>query len=413
MAREIAASLGDSSLAALYCGPGENVIRTAEIVGKVLGVRPKRINEFRNLDQGLWQGLQIDEIKRRNTRLFRQWIEDPATICPPQGETVERAMERIKAAFRPLLRRHRTRRSAWSSASRWRGWSPAICGASPASSSTSAGPAATSNGSRSRRCSCGTAPPDRRSPSAPRPRPAPARPRRRFGGRTRGLPRRTAGRMPEDSTPAADRGDEDSDDGPAGRTLGERLARALRAEDASRTGSGCAATAARRPCSASRSSRTCCVCPECNHHFRVSAVERIDQLLDTDTFEEWFADLQPGDPLGFNDRRPYPERVKAEQAATGLKEAAVVGQGFIQGHPDRLRHHRQQLHHGEHGLGRRREADPGHRGGDPAAAPPGDRLRLGRRGPDARGDLLADADGQGLDGPGPLPRGGRPVSSAS
>jgi broad specificity phosphatase PhoE len=106
MAQEIAESLGESSLAALYSGPGENVIRTAEIVGKVVGIRPKRINEFRNLDQGLWQGLQIDEIKRRNTRLFRQWIDDPATICPPQGETVERAMDRIKAAFRPLIRRH-------------------------------------------------------------------------------------------------------------------------------------------------------------------------------------------------------------------------------------------------------------------------------------------------------------------
>lgn len=108
MARELATSLGDSPLAALYSGPGENAIRTAEIVGKVVGIRPKRINEFRNLDQGLWQGLQIDEIRRRNTRLFRQWIEDPATICPPQGETVDRAMERIKAAFRPLLRRHQS-----------------------------------------------------------------------------------------------------------------------------------------------------------------------------------------------------------------------------------------------------------------------------------------------------------------
>jgi broad specificity phosphatase PhoE len=106
MAQRLARSLGNASLSALYCGPGENVTRTAEIVGKVLRIRPKRINEFRNLDQGLWQGLQIDEIKRRNTRLFRQWLDDPATICPPQGETVERAMDRIKAAFRPLLRRH-------------------------------------------------------------------------------------------------------------------------------------------------------------------------------------------------------------------------------------------------------------------------------------------------------------------
>jgi acetyl-CoA carboxylase carboxyl transferase subunit beta len=73
------------------------------------------------------------------------------------------------------------------------------------------------------------------------------------------------------------------------------------------------------------------VCPECNHHLRVSAVDRIDQLLDKDTFEEWFDELQPVDPLEFNDRRPYPERVKAEQASTGLKEAAIVGQGFIRG----------------------------------------------------------------------------------
>jgi acetyl-CoA carboxylase carboxyl transferase subunit beta len=73
------------------------------------------------------------------------------------------------------------------------------------------------------------------------------------------------------------------------------------------------------------------VCPECNHHFSVTAVERIAQLLDADTFEEWYADLQPADPLGFNDRRPYPERIVSEQARTGLKEAAIVGQGFIRG----------------------------------------------------------------------------------
>jgi acetyl-CoA carboxylase carboxyl transferase subunit beta len=73
------------------------------------------------------------------------------------------------------------------------------------------------------------------------------------------------------------------------------------------------------------------VCPQCDHHFAVPARERIRDLLDEDTFEEWFADLRPGDPLQFNDRRPYPERLQAEQERTGLTEAAVVGQGFIKG----------------------------------------------------------------------------------
>jgi acetyl-CoA carboxylase carboxyl transferase subunit beta len=73
------------------------------------------------------------------------------------------------------------------------------------------------------------------------------------------------------------------------------------------------------------------VCPQCQHHFPIGAVERIGQLLDIDTFEEWDANLLPGDPLSFNDRRPYPDRIEAEQQRTGLKEAAVTGQGFIKG----------------------------------------------------------------------------------
>jgi broad specificity phosphatase PhoE len=96
----------DGALAALYCGPGESAVRTAEILGKALGLRPRRIDDLRNLDQGLWQGLQRDEIKRRNLKVFRQWLDDPVTICPPQGETIASAQERIKVALRPLIRRH-------------------------------------------------------------------------------------------------------------------------------------------------------------------------------------------------------------------------------------------------------------------------------------------------------------------
>jgi acetyl-CoA carboxylase carboxyl transferase subunit beta len=53
--------------------------------------------------------------------------------------------------------------------------------------------------------------------------------------------------------------------------------------------------------------------------------------LDADSFEEWFTDLRSRDPLGFQDRVPYAERIKADQAKTGLTEAAVVGRGYIRG----------------------------------------------------------------------------------
>src|SRR5436309_5277400 len=76
-----------------------------------------------------------------------------------------------------------------------------------------------------------------------------------------------------------------------------------------------------------------CVCPECQHHFYLPARERIRQLLDEESFEEWFTDLRPRDPLQFNDRILYSERIKAEQAKTGMPDAAVVGRGYIRGRP--------------------------------------------------------------------------------
>jgi acetyl-CoA carboxylase carboxyl transferase subunit beta len=75
------------------------------------------------------------------------------------------------------------------------------------------------------------------------------------------------------------------------------------------------------------------VCPECGYHFYLPAADRIAQLLDQDSFEEWFTDLSPCDPLQFKDRLPYAERLRAEQAKTGMRDAAVVGRGFIRGRP--------------------------------------------------------------------------------
>jgi len=75
------------------------------------------------------------------------------------------------------------------------------------------------------------------------------------------------------------------------------------------------------------------VCPDCDYHFYLPARERIRQLLDEDSFEEWFTDLAPCDPLEFKDRVPYAERLRAEQGKTGMLDAAVVGKGHVRGRP--------------------------------------------------------------------------------
>ena len=73
------------------------------------------------------------------------------------------------------------------------------------------------------------------------------------------------------------------------------------------------------------------LCPSCGHHFRMSVGERIDLLLDPGSFEERDAGLEAVDRLGFQDDRPYTDRLEASRIKTGLRDAVVWGVGAIDG----------------------------------------------------------------------------------
>jgi acyl-CoA carboxylase subunit beta len=75
------------------------------------------------------------------------------------------------------------------------------------------------------------------------------------------------------------------------------------------------------------------VCPECNYHFRLSARERLNYLLDPGSFRERDRGMTAGDPLGFADAKPYPARLAEYRRKTGEQEAAIYGDGAIGGYP--------------------------------------------------------------------------------
>lgn len=104
---ELSERMAGMKLSALYCAPCESAQRTAEALGRVLGLRPRRLEDLRNLDIGLWQGLMIDEIRRRSPKVYRQWLDSPATVVPPQGEAFDKAEDRVRSVLNPLVRRHR------------------------------------------------------------------------------------------------------------------------------------------------------------------------------------------------------------------------------------------------------------------------------------------------------------------
>lgn len=74
------------------------------------------------------------------------------------------------------------------------------------------------------------------------------------------------------------------------------------------------------------------ICPKCGFHFSLGARERIKFMLDEGSFEEMDADMASLDPLDFAGPKTYKEKIKKDQEVTGLKEAAVTGEGAIDGH---------------------------------------------------------------------------------
>lgn len=75
------------------------------------------------------------------------------------------------------------------------------------------------------------------------------------------------------------------------------------------------------------------VCPKCNYHFRISSRERIDLVVDAETFEEHDAHLSPQDPLRFKDQKKYRDRIKQAQKKLEIKDAVICGNGVLNGHP--------------------------------------------------------------------------------
>jgi acetyl-CoA carboxylase carboxyl transferase subunit beta len=72
------------------------------------------------------------------------------------------------------------------------------------------------------------------------------------------------------------------------------------------------------------------VCPKCNYHFILGAYDRLQMLIEKDTFLEYDREMESADPLDFKGPKTYKEKLVADQAATGLKDAVVTGEGLIE-----------------------------------------------------------------------------------
>ena len=99
----LVAQLQEVEFDVVFTAPGEPARSTALAICEQNGASLKEVDDFRNLDHGLWQGLPVDDVRRKYPKVFKQWQESPETVRLPEGETVAEAVERIRRGLRKCL----------------------------------------------------------------------------------------------------------------------------------------------------------------------------------------------------------------------------------------------------------------------------------------------------------------------
>lgn len=99
--------LREQPITAIYTSPSQAAEQTADALGEAFDVKVKSLDSLQNLDHGLWQGMLVTDVKTKQPRVYRQWQEQPETVCPPQGETVVDAEDRLQSAMAKLTKKYK------------------------------------------------------------------------------------------------------------------------------------------------------------------------------------------------------------------------------------------------------------------------------------------------------------------
>jgi broad specificity phosphatase PhoE len=89
----------------LFSSPCEPARSTAEALGQARGIAVREVEGLHNVNHGLWQGLKVEDVRRKHPKVFKQWQESPEAICPPGGELLLEAISRVKKALEKPLKK--------------------------------------------------------------------------------------------------------------------------------------------------------------------------------------------------------------------------------------------------------------------------------------------------------------------
>lgn len=101
-ARRLSSRIASLPVASVYTSPLRRACATAKIICEPHRLEPVISDELIEIQLGDWQGLYMDEIKRRWPELWQQWRIDPSGVTIPNGESLAEVTGRATRAFRKI-----------------------------------------------------------------------------------------------------------------------------------------------------------------------------------------------------------------------------------------------------------------------------------------------------------------------
>jgi alpha-ribazole phosphatase/probable phosphoglycerate mutase len=93
-------------LNAIYCSSLSRAIKSAEIIAEPYDLKPVIMEELKERNFGVWEGMTFNEIAEKYPVEFRAWVSDPLRYSPVEGESTREVRDRVLQAFNKIVEKH-------------------------------------------------------------------------------------------------------------------------------------------------------------------------------------------------------------------------------------------------------------------------------------------------------------------
>ena len=105
-ARDVSRLLEGFDINAVYSSPSTCCVSTALEIAAPHKLRVKKVRELKELYHGVWEGLRIEDIKKRYKKQYSAWKNSPINSAPPKGESISELYDRAVSAMHKMLDKH-------------------------------------------------------------------------------------------------------------------------------------------------------------------------------------------------------------------------------------------------------------------------------------------------------------------